>query len=69
MMNNLRLELGLELELEWYDAQHMYTLFISNYFRPSKSQIFENRSNLASNSPASNRKSLATFEPQIGNFA
>ena len=35
------------------------------HFRPSETQIFENRSKLASNCRASNRKFLATFEPQI----
>ena len=32
------------------------------HFRPPEPQIFENRSNLASNCRASNRKFLATFE-------
>ena len=38
------------------------------HFRPPEPQIFENRSNLASNCRASNRKFLATFEPSIRNF-
>ena len=37
------------------------------HIRPLEPQIFENRSNLASNCRASNRKFLATFEPPIGN--
>ena len=37
------------------------------HFRPPEPQIFENRSNLASNSRASNRKFLATFELPNGN--
>ena len=40
------------------------------HFRPSQPQIFENGRNLANKQPSSlNRKFLATFEPQIGNFA
>ena len=35
------------------------------HFRAPEPQIFENRSNLASNCRASNRKFLATFEPPI----
>ena len=37
------------------------------HFRPPEPKIFENRSNLASNCRASNRKFLATFEPPIRN--
>ena len=46
----------------------IYTFFLKQlHFRPPEPQIFENRSNLASNYRASNRKFLATFEPSIRN--
>ena len=38
------------------------------HFRPPEPQIFENRSNLASNRRAYNHKFLATFEPLIRNY-
>ena len=41
------------------------TPFEVYHFRPSEPQIFENRSNLASNSTASNRKFSATFERHL----
>ena len=49
---------------------HMHIfLYKQLHFRSAESQIFDDYSNLASNSRASNQKFLATFEPQIGYFA
>ena len=60
------------IELPWalkYKPSALTTHFYANkqfHFRPAEPQIFV--SNLASNFQASNRKFLAIFQRQIGNF-
>ena len=53
----------------WYSKQIILHTFVYKQlrFRPPEPQIFDNRSNLASNCRTSNRKFLAIFEPPIRN--